>query len=389
MFDDLDVRALAQRTGAKWSRAEPDVLPAWIAEMDFPPAPAVREALLRCVENDLGYPSWDGKSGTNPLRPAFAERMRERYGWILDPAHVREFTDINQGLQAVLRVATRPGDGIALHTPAYPPFLETVASMERRLHPMPYARANGSWAFDAERLDRELAEAGCRVLLLVNPHNPTGRALRREELEAVADLALRHRLLVVSDEIHADLVHAPHRHTPFASLSPEVASRTVTLTSATKAFNVPGVRCAVAHVGAAEVRDALSRPPHLHGEHNTFGVAATLAAWRDGDAWLSQLRQVLARNAALVREELPEGIGYQVPEATFLAWLDCRGLGLGTDPHSFFLDKARVLLNDGRAFGPGGDGFVRLNFGTSPTILREILRRMGEAAAGHPPAAPA
>ncbi|MFF2412041.1 MalY/PatB family protein [Streptomyces sp. NPDC058092] len=379
MFDDLDVHALSNRPGVKWNRVEPDVLPAWIAEMDFPPAPCVREALLRCVENDLGYPSWDGRPADNPLRTAFAERMRQRYGWALDPCHVREFTDINQGLQAVLGLATRPGDGIVVHTPTYPPFLETITKMGRRLHAVPYTPDNESWAFDADRLNRELEERASRVLLLVNPHNPTGRALHREELESVARLALRHNLLVIADEIHSDLVHAPHRHIPFASLSAEVAARTVTLTSATKAFNVPGVRCAVAHVGAAEVRAALANPSHLYGEPNTFGVAATLAAWREGEAWLSQLRPVLARNADLVREELPSGVRYRTPQATFLAWLDCRDLELDTDPHTFFLHKARVLLNDGRSFGPGGEGFVRLNFGTSPDILREMLRRMRRA----------
>ncbi|EME99957.1 aminotransferase class I/II-fold pyridoxal phosphate-dependent enzyme [Streptomyces mobaraensis NBRC 13819 = DSM 40847] len=379
MFDDLDLSLPARRPGAKWSRAEPGVLPAWIAEMDFPPAPAVQEALIRCVHEELGYPSWDGHPEQIPLRGAFAERMRERHGWVLDPGHVREFTDINQGLQAVLRVATRPGDGVALHTPAYPPFLKTVTGMERRLHPVPYILQDEGWVFDAERLDRELADSGCRVLLLVNPHNPTGRVLRRQELETIAELALRHDLLVISDEIHSDLVHSPHRHIPFASLSPEAASRTVTLTSATKAFNVPGVRCAVAHIGAADVRAALSVPTHLYGEPNTFGVAATLAAWRDGDSWLSQLRPVLDRNAARVREGLPRGIGYRVPEAGFLAWLDCRALDLPTDPHTFFLEKARVLLNDGRTFGPDGEGFVRLNFGTSPDLLRDILGRMREA----------
>ncbi|MEV5172281.1 PatB family C-S lyase [Streptomyces flaveolus] len=381
MFDDLDVRALSRRPGAKWSRVEPDVLPAWIAEMDFPPAPAVREALARCVDDDLGYPSWDGRSVQNPLRDAFAERMRERHGWAPDASQVREFTDINQGLQAVLNVATRPGDGVVVHTPTYPPFLETIAGMGRRLHPVPYAPDGESWTFDADRLDRELRERPARVLLLVNPHNPTGRALRREELQTLAGLALRHGLLVVSDEIHSDLVHAPHRHVPFASLSAEVAARTVTLTSATKAFNVPGLRCAVAHVGATEVREALAHPTHLYGEANTFGVAATLAAWREGDAWLSRLRAVLARNAALVRDELPSGVRYRVPEATFLAWLDCRELELDTDPQTFFLKKARVLLNDGRTFGAEGEGFVRLNFGTSESILREILHRLRNALA--------
>ncbi|GGR77728.1 MULTISPECIES: MalY/PatB family protein [Streptomyces] len=378
-FDDLDVRALSRRPGAKWSRAEPDVLPAWIAEMDFPPAPAVREALLRCAEEDLGYPSWDGRPAENPLRTAFAERMRTRHDWRLDPAHIREFTDIDQGLQAVLNVATRPGDGVVVHTPAYPPFLETITSMGRRAHAVPCTPDGDGWTFDADRLDRELRAGGSRLLLLVNPHNPTGRVLGREELRALARLALRHDLLVVADEVHADLVHDPHRHIPFASLADEVAARTVTLTSATKAFNVPGVRCAVAHVGAAGVREALARPTHLYGEPNTFGVAATLAAWRHGEDWLARLRQVLARNAALVRDGLPAGVRYRMPQATFLAWLDCRELGLEPDPYTFFRDEARVLLSDGRAFGPGGEGFVRLNFATSRGILEDILRRIRES----------
>ena len=380
MFEDVELSSLTRRPGVKWNRAAPDVLPAWIAEMDFAPAPAVREALVRCAQEDVGYPAWDGRPEEIPLRAAFAERMRERYGWVLDPAHVREFTDINQGLQAVLAVATGPGDGVAVHTPTYPPFLATVTSMERRLISVPYVRRDDGWVFDADRLDRELADGNSRVLLLVNPHNPTGRVLSRPELEELAELACRHDLLVIADEIHADLVHGSHRHIPFGSLSPEVAARTVTLTSATKAFNVPGVRCAVAHVGAAEVRAALASPTHLYGEPNTFGVAATLAAWREGDSWLAQLRPVLERNAELVRAELPSGIGYTPPQGSFLAWLDCRSLDLPTDPYTFFLEKARVLLNDGRTFGPGGEGFVRLNFGTSPTLLREILDRMRSAA---------
>lgn len=382
MFDDLDVHALSRRPGAKWSRAGQDVLPAWIAETDFATAPAVREALLRCVADDLGYPSWVQRPEENPLRAAFAEWMRKRYDCVFDPAYVREFTHINQALQAVLRVTTRPGDAVALHTPAYPPFLETLQNMGRRLLAVPYTRDADGWSFDPERLAEEVRRTGCRVMLLVNPHNPTGRALRPEELRGLADLALREDLLVISDEIHGDLVHDPHRHIPLASLGPEVAARTVTLTSASKAFNIPGVRCAVAHIGPAEVREALLSPFQLHGEPSNLGVAATVAAWRDDGAWLSQLRTVLARNAVQIREGLPPGVRYAVPDATFLAWLDCRDLDLGTDPYSFFLEKARVMLNDGRGFGPGGEGFVRLNFGTSAPLLAEILRRMREAVGG-------
>ncbi|WP_432095551.1 MalY/PatB family protein [Streptomyces sp. bgisy100] len=379
MFDDVDIRALSQRPGVKWRRAAADVLPAWIAEMDFPPAPPIREALLRCVDEDLGYPAWDSGPDGMPLRTAFAERMLGRHGFAVAPAHVKEFTDINQAVQAVLSVATGPGDSVAVHTPTYPPFLQTLAEMGRRVLPVPYTADADSWTFDPERLDTELARSTCPVLILVNPHNPTGRALRREELTVLAELAERHDLLVVADEIHADLVHAPHRHVPFGSIGPEAAARTVTLTSATKAFNVPGVRCAVAHLGPRRVREALSRPSRLYGEPNTFGVAATLAAWQQGDAWLDGLRRTLAENIAVLRKELPPGVEFRAPDATFLAWLDCRALGLDRDPGSFFLEEARVLLNDGSAFGPAGEGFVRLNFGTSAANLREILRRMTEA----------
>jgi cystathionine beta-lyase len=381
-FDDLDVQALSRRPGVKWSRAGRDVLPAWVAEMDFAPAPAVREALLRCVADDLGYPFWVQRPEENPLRAAFAEWMRKRYDCMLDPAYVREFTHVNHALQAILQVATRPGDTVALHTPAYPPFLQTLQNMGRRLLAVPYTRDGDSWSFDAERLADDVRRTGCRVLLLVNPHNPTGRALRSEELRDLADLALREDMLVISDEIHADLVHDPHRHIPTASLGPEVAARTVTLTSASKAFNIPGVRCAVAHIGPAEVREALLTPSQLYGEPGNLGVAATVAAWRDDGAWLSRLRTVLARNSVQVREELPAGVRYVVPDATFLAWLDCRDLDLGTDPCSFFLEKARVMLNDGREFGAEGEGFVRLNFGTSTQLLAEILRRMRTAVGG-------
>ncbi|MFE2377107.1 MalY/PatB family protein [Streptomyces sp. NPDC059398] len=379
MFHDVDAEVLSRRPGTKWGEAGPGVLPAWIAEMDFPPAPVVRDALLRCVSEDLGYPSWDAHPGRNPLRAALAERMEQRYGLVLDPGEVREFTDINQALQAVLMVTTQPGDTIAAHTPTYPPFLRTLETMDRRLLAAPYVPHEDGWAFSADRLAEDVAVTGCRVLLLVSPHNPTGHVLRRAELEALAEIVLRHDMLVVSDEIHSELVHEPHQHIPFASLGPELAARTVTLTSATKAFNVPGVRCAVGHIGPRGVREALSSPSHLYGEPNNFGVAATLAAWREGDSWLSELRPVLAANALALKEQLPAGVGYRVPEASYLAWLDCRDLDLPSDPRTFFHEKARVLLNDGRAFGPEGEGFVRLNFGTSPALLAEITRRMSEA----------
>jgi cysteine-S-conjugate beta-lyase len=224
----------------------------------------------------------------------------------------------------------------------------------------------------------DVARHGCRVLLLVNPHNPTGRVFDRAELTAIAEVAERHDLVVISDEIHADLAYEPHRHVPFASLGPEAAARTVTITSATKAFNLAGLRCSVAHVGDHRVREALAaQPPLLFGEVSSLGVLATLAAWREGDDWLTEARATLERNRALVAAGLPPGVRHHPPEAGYLAWLDCPDLG--PDPAEFFLTEARVLLSPGPDFGPGGEGFARLNFATSGPLLEEILRRLNDA----------
>ncbi|MFD1933109.1 MalY/PatB family protein [Nonomuraea mangrovi] len=380
MFDNLDLDALRRRPGVKWAAAGPGVLPTWIADMDFPVPPAVRDALAHAIEVDLGYPVWDDQPALNPLRDAFAERMRQRYAFTLDPARVHVFTELIQALQVVLHVMTQPGDAVAMHTPAYSPFLKTLTDMDRRLVPIPMLDDGTGWGFDLDRLAEDVARQGCRVLVLVNPHNPTGRVFTRDELAGVAEIADRHDLLVISDEIHAELAHDPFTHIPFASLDPEVAARTVTLTSASKAFNLAGLRCSVAHVGDTRVQKALAaQPPLLFGEVSSLGVLATLAAWQDGDAYLDEVRATLARNRRLLAESLPAGIRAYAPEATYLAWLDCNELALGTDPSAFFLQRAQVMLSSGPSFGPGGEGFARLNFATSGPILEEILRRMREA----------
>ena len=340
------------------------MIPAWIADMDFPTAPAVVKALSERAGGDLGYPTWLDSPTCEPLAEAFAERMAARHSWRPDPAHARSYTDINQALQVLLHVWTRPGDGVAVHTPTYPPFLGTLAGMDRPLHPIRFRPDGRSWRAELPDL------SGCRVLLLVNPHNPTGRVLTRDELTELAEHVERHDLMVISDEIHADLVYAPHEHIPFATLLPE---RTVTLTSATKAFNLGGIRCSVAHIGPPEVRKVLDeQPPFVFGSPNLFGVEATVAAWRHGDAWLDETRALLDRNRRIIADRLPDTVGYRLPEATYLAWLD-----LGRPGMQEVLEReAKVLLSDGATFGPGGDTCVRLNFATNEPILSEILDRI-------------
>lgn len=377
-FDDLDLDELRERSGTKWSKVGEDVLAAWIADMDFRVAPVVREAIMSMVDGgDLGYPPWPGRA--TPLREEFGQRMARRYGWHADPALVREFTDTIHSLQVLLRLGTRPGDAVAVHTPCYPPFRRSLQEMGRRFVPLRYEWNGGAWGLDPDDLRRQIRQAGVKALILVNPHNPTGRVLSRAELLQIGEVALDAGLLVVSDEIHADLAYAPHRHIPFASLGPEIAARTVTLTSATKAFNLAGLRCSLAHVGVPMLHERLSaQPSHLFGTPSSLGVVGTLAAWRRGDVWLRSVLNRLERNRdEAVRLLSAAGFGCAIPEASYFLWL--AHPELEADPASFFLEEAGVKLSAGSDFGPDGHAYARLNFATSRPILGEILRRMTTA----------
>ncbi|MEV5176564.1 aminotransferase class I/II-fold pyridoxal phosphate-dependent enzyme [Streptomyces flaveolus] len=383
-FDDLGLDWLRARGSVKWHRPERDVLPAWVADMDFPTPPPVVAALRAAVDGrDLGYPDWPDGS---PLRTAFAKRMAERFGWAASGHRVREQTDLIQCLQLVLHLATSDGDAVAVQTPNYPPFLATLRTMNRRIVPVPMRDGGDGWRMDIAALDTAVKRSGCKALVLVNPHNPTGRVLTRDELDEIAAVARRHDLLVISDEIHAELTYAPHRHIPFASLSDDAARRTVTLTSATKAFNLAAIRCAVTHYGPDRLlalRDA--QPPDLYGTVSPLGVVATLAAWEHGDAWQRDLLTVLDRNRRRVhevlRDRLPQ-VRHHLPEATYLAWLDTRPLGLAEPPVEKVLRDGRVLLDGGSPFGPEADEFLRVNFATSQQVLDEILARVTAALGG-------
>ncbi len=386
-FENIDISSLRRKEGIKWRRVGPDALSAWIADMDFPMAEPISEAIYETVQRgDLGYPSWSNWMGPSPLAEPFARRMTELYGWQPRPDWVRNFSDLIQAIQVVLYVATQPGDAIALHTPNYPPILKSITMMGRRVIHSQMARSGDSWGFDPALLEHEVARAGCRTLIVVNPHNPTGHVFTLAELHALAGIAERNDMLVVADEIFAELAYPPHRHIPLASLGPDIASRTVTLTSATKAFNIAGLRCAVAHVGPARLREALGAcPPDLFGVIDVLGVAATKAAWEEGGAWLAALMDHLWANRDLIAGTLAArapAIGYQPPQATYLAWLDCRRLETRTDPAAFFKMKAKVELSSGKSYGPGGARFARLNFATSAAILAEILDKMVDAASG-------
>jgi cystathionine beta-lyase len=382
---EVDGARLRAGAGVKWGAVDADVLPAWVADMDFAAPPVVRDRVADAVaRSDLGYPFWPEG---DPVVLAFEERMRSRYGWSPEPGRTRVLTDVLQILQVVVEQATEPGDGVAVLVPSYPPFLASIARAGRRAVPVPMVDDGTGWTFEPDGLAARLGDAGVRLLVLVNPHNPTGRVLTPPELRTLAGVAEELDLVVLSDEIHADLTYDQHEHVPFASLGPGAAARTITTTSATKAFNIAGLRCAVVHVGHPGVRARLdAQPLDIFGTPSTLGRIATVAAWREADDWLERLRAVLHANRALLvgwAADRPE-IGFHAPEATYLAWLDLSRTALrADDPADDILRLGRARLSQGAEFAQHTDvdtrAFARLNFATGPTHLAELLDRVDRA----------
>ncbi len=375
----------------KWTSFPPDVLPAWVADMDFPIAAPIREAIRGVLERDDG--GYSGAPALKALGTAFAKRMSDRFGWQPEPPMAQPTGDLIQAMIASVATFCAPGEGVVIQTPIYYPFLQIVDMLGRRLVDNPLVLGADRYEMDLDGL-RDAIDEGTRLVLFCNPHNPTGRVFERHELEGLAALALEHDLIVVSDEVHADLAYPGETHIPFASLGPEIARRTITLTAATKAFNIAGLKCALIHFGSKALRDrqAAGFDIRLLGIPNVFGIEATLAAWRDGEEWLDavvrQLDANRSRVASFLDEKLPR-IGFHPPEASYLAWLDCGALGLPARPYDFFLSRARVATSDGKDFSRGrSDQFVRLNFATAPVILDEILERMRAAVEGRPPDPP-
>jgi cystathionine beta-lyase len=312
--------------------------------------------------------------------------MERHFGWSPDPAGVQPVAELIQALFSISMAFSEPGDGILVQTPIYPPFTMTIDETGRRMVDNPLLDDGTRYVMDVDGL-RQVVDQGTKIVFFCNPHNSTGRVFERHELEALAEVAVERDLVVVSDEIHADLIYPGREHVVLATLSPEIAARTITITSATKGFNIPGLRCALMHFGSPELRQRFHRriPERLLGRVNPIGIDATVAAWREAQPWLEAVMARLTANrdrvTRIVAEELP-AIRYYPPEGTYLAWLDCRALDLPTRPFEFFLDQARVGLTDGAEFGPGHAHSVRLNFATSATILDQVLERLATAVRG-------
>jgi cystathionine beta-lyase len=379
---DFDIATLRARRTNKWHKFPADVLPAWVADMDFGVAPSIAAAMTRLTQDqEYGYAAREGV-----LAEAFVRRMERRFNWHTDPADTLAIGDLVQASFSSVMAFSEPGDAVLLQLPSYPPFMRAIEDTGRRLVGNPMRDDGGRWVLDFAACDAA-PYPRLRMLIFCHPQNPTGRAYSRAELETVADFAIRHDLVVVSDEIHADIVYPGNTHIPLASLHPEIAARTITITSATKSFNIPALRCAVMHFGAPALKEHFfSRvPARLLGSPGVTGVDATVAAWDDGQPWLDEILAHLQANrdwlAHTLTAELP-GVTMRLPEATYLAWLDCRALELPCSAGQFFLDHAKVGLNFGETFGAQYAGFARLNFATPAPILRQIVTRMVDAVRG-------
>jgi len=380
---ELSLDFLRSRRGTKWNRYPNDVLPAWVADMDFKIAEPIQRAIERLIveEGDYGY---GYRSGADTLPAAFAHRMMERHGWEIDPSLVVNVTGTVQGMFVAVMGLSEPGDGVLIQTPIYPPFLMTIEKSGRRMVENPLLDTGDRFVLDIEGM-RRVADEGTKVLLLCNPHNPTGRVFSREELLAIGELAVERDLIIVSDEVHADLIFSGHRHIPMGTLGPEIAKRTVTLYAASKGFNLAALRCSLLYFGSQELRERFRKvlPDTVLGSSSVVGIEATVTAWYHGQPWQDEVIRKLEANrdrvAAFVKEQMP-GIKHYPTEGTYLAWLRCHDANLPDgDAYKFFLEEAKVGLNNGADFGTRGQSCVRLNFATSPEVLDQVLDRMADA----------
>ncbi|MBS1673112.1 MAG: aminotransferase class I/II-fold pyridoxal phosphate-dependent enzyme [Actinobacteria bacterium] len=379
-LDMIGIDRLREIGSVKWSRF-PHAIGAFVAEMDFPAAPAVAEAVKGAVDGGL----------TGYLPTAVSDRMAEavsrwqcdRYGWDVPVERIRPVPDVLTALRSTIDFFTEPGSKIVLPTPAYMPFLTIPAMHDREIIEVPMLLDDGRYVYDLDGIDRALGDGG-GLLILCNPYNPVGRVFERTELEAVAEVVERHGARVFSDEIHAPLVFAPHRHVPYASIGPEAAAHTITAASASKAWNLPGLKTALVILSNDADAETWTRPEVSWAEHGTanLGVVATTAAFDDGREWLAETLDYLDGSRRLLGELLAAhipGMGYRAPEGTYIAWLDARGLGIDGSPADFFREHAGVAMTDGIACGAAGEGFLRFILATPRPIIEQAVTQMAQA----------
>lgn len=376
----LPLDELRQRTSTKWRKYGEDVLPFFVAETDYALAPEITRVLTRAVQlGDTGYTPPDPG-----VREAFAGFAERRWGWHVDPSHVFWTGDVMMGVVEILRKVIEPGDRVVVMPPVYPPFYDTVEEAGGVVERVPLRSGDSGWEIDLLGVEAALA-GGARAVLLCNPHNPTGTVHTPEILAALADLAEGFGATVISDEIHAPLTYAPTVFTPFLAASDSARRIGYAVTSASKTFNLAGLKCAVMVGGGdAQVKELRSLPWEVEWRTGLFGAISNVAAYSpQSDDWLESLLAALDANrrqlAELLAEHLPQA-RYLPPDAGFLAWVDLSAYGWGDNPAVKVLRDAKVALHHGPLFGAEGTGHVRINFGCAPELLREAVERIGALA---------
>lgn len=384
-FDEVIDRRTSE--SYKWREYPEDVLPLFVADMDFRSPEPVARALRAYIDCGIfGYPRGlhtHDRAKVHELAELVVDRMARRYQWRIAVEDLVLTPGVVAGLNIVCHAfearSSAPERSVLVQPPVYPPILAAPlnAHLQRVESPL-QCENDGSYSIDWDSFQSAVAR-DTALFVLCNPHNPVGRVFRRDELERMAEICLSANATICADEIHSDLLFENHEHVPMASLDPEIARHAITLIAPSKTFNLAGLQCAFAIIPNPGLRQQfLSAREGLVPWVNAMGLIAAEAAYRDGQPWLDELLPYLQANRNFVwdfiQREMP-AIKMMKPEGTYLAWLDCRGLKLG-DPFKFFLEQARVALNDGRTFGTGGNGFVRLNFGCPRSTLEEALRRM-------------
>ncbi|TRL37815.1 MalY/PatB family protein [Rhizobium straminoryzae] len=377
---DFDAVIERRDTGSsKWSRYPGDVLPMWVADMDFAAAPEIVAALqARLAHPVLGY-----GVARDELRAVIVADMAAKYDWVITPDDIVFLPGVEPGFNMALKAMTEPGDTVLVQTPIYRPILNAPGHWGLIRREAELSPSAGGWAMDASGFAADMAAS--RAFLFCNPHNPTGKVFSLAELQTIAALAETHDTLIISDEIHCDLLFDGRRHVPIATVSAEARNRTITLMAASKTYNVAGLKTAFAIIENRAIREkfAASRLGMVDSV-NILGLEASLAAFSKAGVWKTELLAYLEANRDFLIAELARRfprIRCLAPEGTFLAWLDCRALGLGDDPQAFFLEHGKVAFSAGHEFGAAYGGFIRLNFGCPRALLEEGLARMEKALA--------
>ncbi len=361
------------------------MIPLWVAEMDFAVAPVIAERLESLLEGgDFGYPPEPPERGTSEFGEAVAGWMSRRHGWSIDPSMVSITPDTMRVLEIAIAQFTEPGTPVVLTDPVYYPFRVVIEDAGRLPLWVPMVHSGQRWELDLGALAEAFAQESVRLYLHCNPHNPTGTVFTIEEMQAIADLAEQHGVLVVSDEVHSGLAHEA-LHVPFATVTPTIAERTITASAASKAFNFAGLRCGFAIAGSRKLHDQIRAVPTRQRKLTSLpGYEATIAAFTGGDPWLEALNSHLIemRDHVVTRlGAIDRSLVTSVPSASYLLWTDWRQFDIGSEPATFLLEEARVALSSGGDYGPSGEGFLRVNFGTSRAILDEAIDRIEVAVA--------